>query len=80
LAPAKDLKDYVMVALISDLFWPACSLALCVFGFFVGRCARKIPILDDHLPRALYRGQTPRVGAPPASEQAADNTHRTADS
>ncbi len=34
-----------------------CSLTLCVFGFFVGRCARKIPILDEHLPRALHRGE-----------------------
>ena len=43
---------------------PICSIVLCVFGFFVGRCSRKIPILDDNLPQALYRGQLPRQGSP----------------
>jgi hypothetical protein len=34
---------------------PVCSFTVGLFGFFVGRCARKIPILDDNLPRALHR-------------------------
>jgi hypothetical protein len=36
---------------------PVCSFIVGIFGFFVGRCSRKIPILDDNLPRALHRGQ-----------------------
>jgi hypothetical protein len=32
-----------------------CSSSMFIFGFFVGRCARKIPILDENLPRVLYR-------------------------
>lgn len=36
-----------------------CSFIVGLFGFFVGRCARKIPVLDDNLPRALHRGQLP---------------------
>jgi hypothetical protein len=25
--------------------------------FFVGRCARKMPVIDDNLPWTLHRGQ-----------------------
>jgi hypothetical protein len=50
-----------------------CSFTLCIFGFFVGRCARKVPILDNNLPRALYRGQTPS-GSPHPTESAAGAT------
>jgi hypothetical protein len=38
---------------------PICSIILCIFGFFIGRCSRKVPILDNNLPRVLYRGQLP---------------------
>lgn len=38
---------------------PGCSFIVGVFGFFVGRCSRKIPVLDENLPRALHRGQLP---------------------
>jgi len=33
----------------------SCSLALGLFGFFVGRCARRLPIIDDNMPRAMHR-------------------------
>jgi hypothetical protein len=49
-----------MVTVIYTILLLTCPLALFVFGFFVGRCARKIPILDDNLPWALHRGQIPR--------------------
>lgn len=49
-----------MTIVIHFVLWPTYSFILWVFGFFVGRCARKVPILDDKLPRALYRGQAPR--------------------
>jgi hypothetical protein len=42
---------------------PFCSIILGVFGFFVGRCSRKIPILDENLPRALHRGQLQPKGS-----------------
>ena len=33
-----------------------CSSIMCLFGFFVGRCARKLPIIDDNLPWTMHRG------------------------
>ena len=41
---------------------PVCSFTVGLFGFFVGSCARKIPVLDDNLSRALYCGQLPSKG------------------
>ena len=46
-----------MTALIHGLVLVASSLGLGFFGFFLGRCARKIPIIDDKLPWAIHRGQ-----------------------
>jgi|GEM_PF-1224622 len=48
-----------MVTAIYMVLLLACSFTLCVFGFFVGRCARKLPILDDNLPWAVHRSQIP---------------------
>lgn len=50
-----------------------CSVTLCIFGFFVGRCARKIPILDEHLPRALHRGESPPRDCQSCKESAEDS-------
>jgi hypothetical protein len=39
-----------------------------LFGFFVGRCSRKLPIIDDNLPWTMHRGQIPPAiedGQPP---------------
>jgi hypothetical protein len=38
-----------------------------MFGFFVGRCARRLPIIDDNMPwtmhrSAMHRGTRPRAG------------------
>lgn len=52
-------RTLVMVIAIYAALSLTCSFTLCIFGFFVGRCARKIPILDHNLPRVLYRGQLP---------------------
>jgi hypothetical protein len=49
-----------MLVMIYATLLLVCSFTLCVFGFFVGRCARKIPILDDHLPLAMHRGEITR--------------------
>jgi hypothetical protein len=35
------------------------SLVMGVFGFWVGRCARKLPIIDNNLPWTLHRDQIP---------------------
>jgi hypothetical protein len=43
--------------IIYTTFWLACSVGLCLFGFFVGRCARKLPIIDSKLPWTLGRDQ-----------------------
>jgi hypothetical protein len=50
-----------MLTAIYALILLACSSILGLFGFFVGRCARKLPIIDDHLPWALHRGQIPHT-------------------
>lgn len=52
-----------MIIVICTILLPTCSVTLCIFGFIVGRCARKIPILDNNLPRAIHRGQLPANSA-----------------
>ena len=49
-----------MVIAIYTILLLTCPLALFVFGFFVGRCARKLPFLDDNLPWTLHRSQIRR--------------------
>ena len=44
-----------MIALIYGFVLVASSFTLGLFGFFVGRCARKMPIVDDKLPWAIHR-------------------------
>ena len=48
-----------MLAVINVFLLPICSCILCVFGFFVGRCARKLPVIDNGLPWAISRSQIP---------------------
>ena len=45
-----------MIALIYGFVLVSASFTLGLFGFFVGRCARKMPIVDDKLPWAIHRG------------------------
>jgi hypothetical protein len=47
----------IMLTLIYGFVLVASSFALGLFGFFVGRCARKMPVIDDNLPWTLHRGQ-----------------------
>ena len=47
----------IMIALIYGFVLVASSFTLGLFGFFVGRCARKMPIVDDKLPWAIHRSQ-----------------------
>jgi len=41
----------------------AYSFSLSLFSFWVGRCARKLPIIDDKLPWTMSREQAPRCTA-----------------
>jgi hypothetical protein len=52
-----------MVIAFYFILLPACSFITFLFGFFVGRCARKLPILDDNIPWTLRRGQLPPGGS-----------------
>ena len=36
------------------IIWLVSSVILCLFGLFVGRCARKLPVIDDKLPWTIY--------------------------
>ena len=49
-----------MPVTIYVLLLPACSFIMGLFGFFVGRCARKLPIIDSYLPWTMHRSQIPR--------------------
>ena len=48
------------MTMIYSILWLACSVGLFLFGFFVGRCARKLPIIDSKLPWTLSRDQAMR--------------------
>jgi len=63
-----------MVIAIYSALLPICSFFMCIFGFLVGRCSRKIPILDNNLPRALYRGQALPKCSQIIKEPVADTT------
>jgi hypothetical protein len=52
-----------MLTLIYGIATLAMSFVMSLFGFFVGRCARKLPVIDDKLPWAIHRGRWPvRLG------------------
>jgi hypothetical protein len=46
-----------MLTLVYGVVAVAMSLVMGLFGFFVGRCARKLPVIDDKLPWAIHRGR-----------------------
>jgi hypothetical protein len=39
------------------------SALACIFSFWVGRCSRKLPIIDDNLPWTMNWVQFPRCSA-----------------
>lgn len=49
-----------MIVIICTALWLAISFPMCLFAFWVGRCARRLPIIDDHLPWTMSRDQVPR--------------------
>jgi len=46
-----------MLILFCMLFLPTSSAIMGLLGFWAGRCARKLPIIDDNLPWTLSRYQ-----------------------
>jgi hypothetical protein len=52
-----------MIVIIYAILWLASSFFLCLFSFWIGRCARKLPIIDDKLPWTMSRDQAPRCTA-----------------
>jgi len=43
--------------MICMFFWAVSLLGVFLFGFLFGRCARKLPIVDDTLPWTLHWGE-----------------------
>jgi len=48
-----------MITLSLVLILPVSSVIMGLLGFWVGRCARKLPIIDNNLPWTLHRSQIP---------------------
>ena len=42
-----------MFVITYTLIWLVCCLATCLLSFLLGRCARRLPVLDDHLPAVM---------------------------
>jgi hypothetical protein len=48
-----------VIILLYLLLLPICSVVMGLLGFWIGRCARKLPIIDDNLPWTLRRRSDP---------------------
>jgi hypothetical protein len=48
-----------MLSGIYIAIFSAFTLVSCAIAFLVGRCARKLPFLDDRIPWTMRRGQLP---------------------
>ena len=46
-----------MIIIYCMLLLPICSVVMGLFGFWIGRCARRLPIIDDKLPWTVHRNQ-----------------------
>lgn len=52
-----------MIIIYCMLLLPICSAVMGLFGFWVGRCARRLPIIDDKLPWTAHRNQIAATAA-----------------
>jgi len=52
-----------VIILYCMLLLPICSVVMGLLGFWIGRCARRLPIIDDKLPWTLHRSQVPIAAA-----------------
>ena len=57
-----------MLTLWYAFVFVASSVTMGLLGFWIGRCARKLPIIDDNLPWTLHRGQMPAAADELAKE------------
>jgi hypothetical protein len=48
-----------MIFIIYTISWLACSFFMCLLSFWIGRCSRKLPIIDQNLPWTMSRDQAP---------------------
>jgi hypothetical protein len=55
-----------MFLMLCAFLWIMSLLGIFLFGFLLGRCARKLPIFDETLPWTLHWGEIPRVSERPA--------------
>jgi hypothetical protein len=47
---------------VFTVIWLTCSApAMGILGFWIGRCARTIPIIDNNLPWAMRHHQLPQL-------------------
>jgi hypothetical protein len=53
--------NHAMFIAIYALLLLASSSILGLLGFFVGRCARKLPIIDSYMPWTIHQGGVPTV-------------------
>jgi hypothetical protein len=44
-----------------------CAFIMCLFSFWLGRCARRLPVIDDNLPWTISRDKARRCPACPAA-------------
>jgi len=56
-------KDTGMIVVTYIILGLAYSFSLGLFSFWAGRCARKLPIVDDKLPWTMSRAHAPRCTA-----------------
>jgi hypothetical protein len=57
------LNTLTVPVVLGIAFFLICSLPLSVFSFWIGRCARKIPIIDNNLPWTMRRARALRCTA-----------------
>jgi hypothetical protein len=67
-----------MQTLVYGFALVATSFVMGLFGFFVGRCARKLPVIDDKLPWAIHRDRWPAAVGPHAVGPRAAGPHAAA--
>jgi hypothetical protein len=53
----------LVIILYCILLLPICSVVMGLLGFWIGRCARRLPIIDDKLPWTLRRNQISAASA-----------------
>ena len=56
MAPALGEEDSAMFIVLYTILWFLATLCIFIFGFLVGRFARKIPLIDDAVPWTLHWG------------------------